>query len=772
MCCPGCQAVARAIVDGGMEDFYRHRTETAERPQELVPDFLDQLDLYDRPELQRSFVREEEGSIRDASLILEGIVCAACVWLNERHVKALPGVLDFQINYSTHRARLRWDNERITLSEVLRAIADIGYRAHPFDPGRQEQVFKREKKLALRRLTLAGLGTMQVMMIAIAMYIGDYQGMDADIRQFMRWVSLLIATPVVLYSAAAFFGPAWRDLKRRQLGMDVPVSLAIGGAFVASAWATFTGQGEVYFDSVTMFTFFLLTGRYFEMVARHKAGESAEALVKLLPATANRLDAEGREEAVAASELAPGDRVRVRPGESVPADGCVLEGESHVDESLLTGESVPRSRAVGDEIVGGTVNVDSPLIARVTRVGEDTVLSGIVRLLDRAQSEKPRIGRLADQVARWFVGGLLLVAAVVFSFWYLRAPAEAFWITLSVLVVTCPCALSLATPAALTAATGRLTRQGLLTTRGHALETLARVTDVVLDKTGTLTHGQLQLESVRPLGRPNEDEVLSIAAALEQGSEHPIARAIVQAAPAVGSATGVRSLPGRGVEGEVEGRRYRIGSARFAGEWLPGGAADLPHESGFAEVYLVSEQGPVGQILLADQVRAEAGATVEALKQQGLDVHLLSGDAAPVVQRVAGELGIDRAEGELLPDDKLDRLRHLQEQGRVVAMVGDGINDAPVLAGAQVSLAMGSGTQLAHASADMVLLSEDLGHLAEGVVTSRRTMNIIRQNLVWALAYNLVALPLAAGGMIAPWMAAIGMSMSSLLVVLNALRLR
>ncbi len=773
MCCPGCQAVAQAIVDGGMEDFYRHRTEKSERPEERIPDFLREVDLYDRPELQKSFVREEAGETREASLILEGIVCAACVWLNERQVKSLDGVLDFRVNYATHRARVRWDPARVQLSDILRAIAAIGYRAHPFDPGRQEQLFKREKKLALRRLTLAGLGAMQVMMIAIAMYIGDYQGMDADIRRFMRWVSLLIATPVVLYSAQAFFAPAWRDLRRRQPGMDVPVSLAIGGAYLASCWATFSGTGEVYFDSVTMFTFFLLTGRYFEMIARHKAGESAEALVKLLPASATRITADGREEVVTVNELAPGDRLRVRPGESVPADGTVVAGESSVDESLLTGESVPRGRAAGDALVGGSVNVESPLEMTVTRVGEDTVLSSIIRLLDRAQGEKPRVGRLADRVAGWFVLALLLLAVGVGGFWWWHEPESAFWITLSVLVVTCPCALSLATPAALTAATGRLTRLGLLTTRGHALETLARVTDVVLDKTGTLTFGELGLAAIRPEPGENRERLWRVAAALEAGSEHPIARAIRRDAPALGpaeAAHAVRQRPGLGIEGSVGGRRYRVGNARFVAEWVPG--LEAAGREGVAEVLLVDEQRLLGRFELDDALRPEAAEAVDGLRRRGLRVHLLSGDAAATVDRVAGELGIEEHRGGLLPDDKLARIRELQDDGAVVAMVGDGINDAPVLAGAQVSLAMGGGTQLAHASADLVLLSENLLHLPEGIDVARRTLRIIRQNLGWAVAYNVTAVPLAAAGFVAPWMAAIGMSLSSLLVVLNALRLR
>jgi len=566
MCCHGCQAVAQAIVDGGLTTFYRHREAPSRKPEDLVPEELQRLSLYDQPALQRSFVHNEAESVKTASLILEGITCAACVWLNERHVNALPGVVDFSVNYSTHRARVQWDDEQIHLSDILRAITEIGYVAHPFDSGRQEAVYKKEKSAALRRLAVAALGAMQVMMLAVAMYSGEYTGMDEGMRTFMRWVSMLLTVPVVLYSASGFFITAWRDLKRRQLSMDVPVSLAIGGAFSASVWSTFTGGAEVYFDSVCMFAFFLLTSRYLEMGARHRAGEAAEALVKLLPATATRLDANG-ESVVAVSELVPGDHVRIRPGETIPADGLVEEGRSSVDESLLTGESMPRPREIGDELVGGSVNVESPLIMIVDKVGDDTLVSAIVRLLDRAQAEKPRMARLADHVAGWFIAALLLVATAVAVFWTLHDPQHAFAITLSVLVVTCPCALSLATPTAVTAASGALTKIGLLTTRGHALENLARVSHVLFDKTGTLTRGMLQLAAVDVLApqRADRERCLALAAALESGSEHPVARVLVSHADGQPEVTELTALPGHGMQGVIDGCHYRIGNAAYVG---------------------------------------------------------------------------------------------------------------------------------------------------------------------------------------------------------------
>ncbi len=775
MCCHGCEAVAEAIVVAGLTDFYHHRTAPSRRAEDLIPEQLRGLALYDRPDLQKSFVRAEGEHVREAALILEGIVCAACVWLSERHVNRLPGVLEFRVNYSTHRARLRWDERQIKLSDILAAIAAIGYIAHPFDPNRQEALQKRERAVALRRLAVAGLGSMQVMMLAVGLYVGDFQGMDDWIREFLRWVCLILAVPVVTYSAQSFYSGAWRDLRRRQPGMDVPVSLAILAAFIASVWHTWKGGGEVYYDSVTMFVFFLLTGRFLEMAARHRAAQISEALVRMLPATATRLSAAGEEEIIAIAELAPGDRVLVRPGETIPADGCIIEGASSVDESLLTGESLPLPRQLGEALIGGAVNIESPLVMRVEKVGADTVLSAISRLLDRAQSEKPRLALLADRIAGWFVAALLAVAAVVLAAWWSLSDFDtAFRVTLSVLVVTCPCALSLATPTAIVAATGALTRLWLLTTRGHTLETLARTTHIIFDKTGTLTFGRPQVAAVEMVDGLEARRALALAAALERGSEHPVGRALAEAAgESVPAATAVRNTPGSGIEGWIEGRRYRVGRLEFVAE-LSGAVVSERDDFDAASTWVVlgDETGLLAWFQLTDTLRPGAAAAVQALQARGLTVELLSGDRPDAVAHIAREAGIAMATGGLSPQDKLDRLRELQCQGAVVAMVGDGVNDAPVLAAAQVSLAMGSGTQLAHATADMILLSEKLEHLVGGVDMARRTLAIMRENFAWAIGYNLLALPLAAGGWLTPWMSAIGMSCSSLLVVVNALRLR
>ncbi len=770
MCCPGCQAVAKAIVDGGLTSFYQFRTEISPTARAVVPEVLQELSLYDKPELQRSFVSTDDKNIKQASLILEGIVCAACVWLNERHISALSGVVEFHVNYSTHRARVRWDESKIKLSDILQAIASIGYLAHPFDAGRQEAVYKKERSAALKRLAVAGLGAVQVMMLAVALYAGDSSGMDAGLENFMRWVSLFIATPVVFYSARSFFSSAWRDLKVRQLGMDVPVSLAIGLAYAASGWATITQSGQVYFDSVTMFTFFLLAGRFLEMGARQKAGQAAEELVKLLPAMATRIT-DGGDETVAVSELAIGDKVRVKPGDSIAADAVIIEGRSSIDESLLTGESHPLAKTIADKVIGGTVNIESPLVIEVQKLGEDTVLASIQRLLDRAQTEKPSIAQMADKVAGVFVAFLLVLVTAVGLWWWQHDPSQAFWIALSLLVVTCPCALSLATPAAMTAATGSLTRLGVLTTRGHALETLAKVTHIVFDKTGTLTKGQLTLESMKSYTDIQDQEILNIAAALEQGSEHPVAKVFRQKASVANKviAKEIEAIPGQGVKGVIDGVHYRLGCAAYVGDVLHSNLKNKPKHA--TEIFLANDEKLLAVFFLSDELRDEAAESIQALKALGKKVWLVSGDNEASVSYIARQLSIENTRHSMKPKDKLAVIHELQNQGKVVAMIGDGVNDAPVLAAAQVSIAMGGGTQLAQASADMVLLSEHLPHLVDAMKMAKRSVSIVHQNLSWALVYNLLALPLASMGYIAPWMAAIGMSASSLVVVLNALRL-
>ncbi|MBI2277406.1 MAG: heavy metal translocating P-type ATPase [Dechloromonas sp.] len=778
MCCFGCQAVAQSIVDNGLQDYYRSRDALPESPREAMPAILDQLALFDHVDFQKSFVKDLGENEREASLLLEGITCSACIWLNEQHVGKLAGVTAVDINYATRRARVRWDESRIKLSDILGAIAAIGYRAYPYDASKNEEISRKERRDALWRVWVAGFGMMQVMMYAFPVYIADGE-MSADIESLMRWASLLLTLPVVFYSSAPFFRSAWRDLKLRRVGMDVPVALGIGAAFAASCWATLVQSGEVYFDSVTMFVFFLLGGRFLEMTARQKALSVTEELAKLLPAFAQKMagfptDRSTEQRVVA--DLHPGDYVLVRAGDIVPADGRVVEGVSCANESLLTGESRPVPKSPGDAVTGGSVNAESPLVVQVEQVGEGTRLSAIINLMERAATEKPRIVEMADRVATYFVAVLLVVAVLVAGGWYLIDPGKALWITVSVLVVTCPCALSLATPIALTVAAGALAKDGLLVTRGHAIETLARATHFVFDKTGTLTTGRMHLVDVGVVRALDREACLAIAAALEQSSEHPVASALRRAAGDTSpAAMDVLAEPGQGVEGEVGSRRYRIGRASYvmglSQASLPAAATDWL-ESGDTVVVLGDAGGVLAFFRIGDEIRPESKALIAELKHCGKKVLLLTGDAPTVAHRVAQNLGIEDVRAGVTPQGKHDCVTALQAGGAIVAMVGDGVNDAPVLAQAQVSVAMGGGAQLARTQSDFVLLSENLDHLRHGLRRAVMSLRVIRQNLWWSFAYNFVALPLAITGYVTPWMAGIGMSASSLLVVLNSLRIQ
>jgi len=591
--------------------------------------------------------------------------------------------------------------------------------------------------------------------------------LSPELDKILRWVSLFLTTPIVFYCCAQFFRGALRDLRTRHLTMDVSVSLAIGGAYVAGIWSAITGQGELYFDAVGMFALFLLAGRYLERRARERTAAATAQLVNLLPASCLRLDAQGQSQRILLSELHVGDQVLVPPGALLPADGRIVQGQSSVDESLLTGEYLPLARSAGDAVTAGTLNVEGPLTIEVQALGDATRLSAIVRLLERAQSDKPRLAVLADKVAQWFLLIVLLVAAIVGLVWWQIDPSRAFWIVLALLVATCPCALALATPTALTAATGSLHKLGMLLTHGHVLEGLNQIDTLVLDKTGTLTEGRLTLSAIHPLRELDEGTCLALAAALENRSEHPIARAFGQAAQA---AEQVASHPGLGLQGRVGERLLRIGQADFVCA-LSGKA--VPQIAGAHGQWLLlgDEQGPLAWLVLNDRLRDDAPHLIAAAKSKGWQIMLLSGDSSPMVAEVARQQGIMDARGGLTPDAKLDVLKRLHSQGRRVLMLGDGVNEVPVLAAADISVAMGSATDLAKTSADAVLLSNRLTSLVQALHMAQRTRRVIIENLAWASLYNGLVLPFAAIGWITPIWAALGMSVSSLLVVLNALRL-
>jgi Cu2+-exporting ATPase len=764
MCCPGCAAAAQAIADAGLDDYYGSRTEFAAPPASPSPD----LARYDE--------QMEDG---DGMFTVEGIRCAACAWLIERRVAALPGVREVLLNVATERLRVRWDPQACRPSAILQALRAVGYSAYPYDASRHGARLERARKSLFRRLFVAGLSMMQVMMYAFPVYMASDGTMDEDMRALMGWASLLLTMPAVTYSAWPFFRGGWLDLRRGLPGMDVPVALGIGAAFGASVASLVQGSGEVWFDSITMFVFLLLGSRYLELNARRKAAGALERLQRAAPAGALRLGAwpaSHETTSVAAATLQPGDVVLVPPGQAAPADGVIVEGETEVDLALLTGESRTRRMGPGDAIPGGSVNAAQALVMRVTSSARDSTLALLVRLVERAGQDKPKIALWADRVGAWFVAALLALTLVVFALWQVLDPARAWQAAIAVLVVSCPCALSLATPTALAAATDRLLRHGVLAVKPHVLETLERATHVVFDKTGTLTHGRPLLRRTLTLGGAERRVCLQVAAALEAGSAHPLAQALRDAAgPAALQAGHTHSEVGQGVEGHVGGKRYRLGSAAFVAG-ISGGPPPLGAPGGVTcsvtSVWLGTAAGWLARFDLVDDIRPEAQAVVQDFQRRGKTVMLLSGDDDEAALAVAARLGIAHAQGKQLPRDKLDVVRGLQREGAVVAMVGDGINDAAVLSGADVSFALGQGAQLAQLHADCVLLGDGLAPLAQAADAAGATLRVIRQNLAWAMAYNLAAIPLAACGLLGPWLSGLGMAGSSALVVLNALRLR
>ncbi|PLP97341.1 heavy metal translocating P-type ATPase [Cupriavidus pauculus] len=781
-CCGGCQTLAQTLHAAGFGHLYGDITRFA-RPidadarREAEPVWA----AYDTPELRSQFVRQAGDGRSEVTLAPENIRCAACAWLIEQHLGQLDGVESVVANVATRRVVVRWRDASQGVADLLSSLADIGYAAWPFEVSRSDQQDRRERRGLLMRMAVAMLGMMQAMMYAWPLYTHEAT-IDPGQLQLMRWASFALTIPVVFYSAWPIFAGAWRSLRHRHMGMDVPVAIGVAAGFLASAVATARGVGEVYFDSVTMFVAFLLLARYLELRVRQASRSGAEMLARQLPATCERLaQAGGAGERVPVARLQPGDRIRVKAGEIVPADGVVLAGASELDESMLTGEARPVRRVAGDTVLAGCFNAASPLEIHIERIGAQTRLAEIVAVLDRALADKPRLAQVADRVAGWFVGTLLIMAVVTGAVWALWIdPSRALLVTVAVLVVSCPCALSLATPAALAAAGAALSRRGLLLTRAHALEALARVTDVVLDKTGTLTEGRFALVSTQTFGALDAQACRRLAAAMERGGEHPIARALAESCDLAGADTDhptvsdLRNVPGQGLDASVDGCRLRLGRREYAAALSSSANTDeCGHESlpGATEVWLGDARGLLACFQLADVERDQTRALLRALGALGVRCHLVSGDGVAAVRWWADRFGMRTAFGAVTPEGKREYVAALQQRGAVVLAVGDGINDAPVLAQAQVSIAIGSGAPLAQAGADAVLTHGGVAEIATAIKAARRARRVVRQNLGWAFAYNVVAIPLAATGHVTAWMAGIGMSVSSLLVVANAWRL-
>ncbi len=770
----------KSIVDAGLQEYYEHRREKA-ITADVVPEIVRRLGFYDHPDVQKSFVREQKNA-REASLLLENIRCAACLWLNERVLRGLDGVLDVDLDYASHHARVRWDPERIKLSEILESILNIGYVAHPYDASKREELNALQRKRSTERLIFAGVIGMMVMNFAIAGYVmglGDETGELGLWVIIGRWTSLFATTVLLAYPGQEFFTSAWRDLRNRRLGMDVPIVLGLGVAYLGSVHTTWTQSGEVYYDSIAMFIFLVLLARRIELRGRIRAADALDRVGRILPRVANR--AAGRHRAGGADHRPAARRPRCA---SAPARSCRpteswSTGSSSFDESLLTGEPLPVERGCGETVIGGTCNVDQAVVIQVERNSSDSAVAEIHRLLARGMRDAPRYAVLAQQAAGWFVGVVLLIAFVTASTWLWLDPSAALPNTVAVLIVTCPCALALATPVAAAIGVGRFADSGLLTVRSDAIEILAQSETFAFDKTGTLTTGELRIEQTESVWQPRCSTVPPHCRGTRATLRTPDWQGLRAREP-WRSAAGQRAAKSRRRGRHGAYRRYRMAhrqtrihlvGRRSATRMRP--VSTALRQQRRVVIALAGDSGDMAIFALSDRIRPGVAELLSELRSLGVrHIALLSGDNQGSVDRFIDQLGFDEAIGDLKPADKLAWIRQRQSAGERVAMIGDGINDAPTLAAADVSLSFAHATELAQVNSGLLLLGTDIGAIAQMRRLADRIRRIIRQNLAWAAAYNFLAVPFAALGYIAPWGAAIGMSLSSLMVVLNALRLK
>jgi len=763
MCCLGCHSVATTIIDNNLTDYYRFRTETAQKGQALVPQQLKQNQLLDDDALQDEFTYKTE-HYRETILTVDGISCAACAWLIEMQLSKVGGVIAINVNATTQRATIRWDNEQINLSNILFKIGKIGYQALPFKASQLEESNQKISKTFVKRLGISGILMMQILMIATGLYFGAFSDMSDINRMYLRWVSFFLTLPIITYGASPFYIGAIKALKVKRLSMDVPVSIAIILAFSASAWATLSQQGEVYFESVSMFTFLLLIGKFLEFRARLRAAETSANLLKLMPMTATIICGQG-EQLIAAKKLKALDIVIVKPGETIPADGTIISGSSQLNESMLTGEQLPINKTTGESVFAGTINGDGNLNIEVKQENQHSFLSQLIRLSESSQTQKPKLAQLSDKVAQYFVGIILLTAIFTAFYWQQHIPEQAFWITLSVLVATCPCALSLATPTALTCATVKLNREGIMVKSSHVMETIPHIDCVAFDKTGTLTTGEFVINKVIIVDtNHNKEQILAISAALESHSEHPLAKAFVTHRDFNINISNVVVEPGAGIYGEYQQLSYKIGKP----SWLL--SEDELSQYNDAQCVLVKNERLVAVFYLQDNIRDDAVALMTYFNDQHIDTMMISGDNQAGCDKVQSVLNLNIVRSGLSAKDKVEIIKSKQKK-HTVAMLGDGVNDTPVFGTAHVSVAMGGGTDIAKNGADVILLNNKLSTVKTLRTIALKTKKIIWQNYLWAFGYNAIILPLAVSGHITPYMAVIGMSASSILVITNSLRL-
>ncbi|MGJ8682347.1 heavy metal translocating P-type ATPase [Paraglaciecola sp.] len=758
-CCLGCLAVAQAIVDNGLENYYSFRNEFAEKADTETDSILEQLAVFDDESILQEFV-EIDDEHSEIQLTISGINCAACGWLIEKQLAKVQGIGRIGVNVAARRATVSWLNSEIKLSQILSKIEEIGYHAKPFHPEQHEQTYRIENKNFLKRLGLAGLMTMQVMMLNLGVFFDLFGHLDAQTKQYFNWVSLLLTSPIIFYSASEFFNGASRALKTKSVNMDVPICIALTLIYITSLLATVQNSGQTYFESLCMFVFLLLISRYLEHNARYKASQLSANMLEYMPTTAN-LMVDGKVTSVLAKSLQIDQLVLVKAGDLIPIDGTIIKGNGQLDEAMLTGEFDLVNKEIGDPVFAGTVNQLGTLTVRVDKILKSSIVNQISKLQTQALANKPQIAGIADKFSQYFVVSVLLISLVTYFVWLNIDDTQALWITVSVLIATCPCALGLATPSALSCAVANLNNKGVLLKRADALEQITQVNWIGLDKTGTLTNGRFAIASCQNISTQSDQQILELAGSLEQLSSHPIAKAF-SVPTEIHQVLEFSSVIGLGLKGTIENINYKLGSAKFMD-------FEIPDDLRKCNVFIQSQSELLAGFVVKDTIRETSQRFISGMKDN--TVSLISGDGPIMVAEVAKQLNIENHYSDQTPEQKLNLIQNAQSENKTVLMIGDGINDGPVLAQADVSITLGAGSDLAKSSSDIILLDNALDKVNLVFNIAKRCKSKIIQNISWAIAYNLIVLPLAFTGHLTPWLAVIGMSLSSLIVVVNSIRL-
>lgn len=769
MCCAGCLAVTKFIIDNGFKDYYENRNNYGNK---IDNDFLKKhFNVYDNSKITEKFIIKKKENLNSIILFIEGITCSACTWLIERYITKLNGIENISINLITSKAHITWDTRKINLNDLLNSFIKIGYKAYPYNLKEQEKKNKNEFKKEIKNIIVSGLGMMQIMMLSASLYIGELKDMHYPYWLFIRWICFIIAFPVMIYSARNIFHSSYRSIKNKTLGMDFTVSLSLLIAFIASINNLVTNQGEIYFDSICMFIFFLLIGRFLEMKARHHSSDIIYSLQNITQNTTIKIE-QHSQKTILIEEIKIGDILLIKPGFIIPVDGKIIEGESYINESMLTGESKPVYKKVKSNVIGGTTNIDNLIKIEAKQTHLHSTVNIIIKMLEQINFIRPKISIITDKIANYFILFILIITLSVTIIWIYLGEKNIFNIILSMLIITCPCALSLATPIAMTSSINSLIKIGFLITKDHTLHTLDKITDIIFDKTGTLTNNAFNLKKIKIKKNISIKKLIQLAYNLEKKSNHPISKAFTNLEPIlklnIDSEYKTKNYTSLGIEGKINKKMYRLGKYDFIKNW---NNHKIKNDKEYP-IILADEKEILAYFKLENQIRANAKELIKLISKMNIEIHILSGDSSNDVTIIANELDIKNKLSNISVKGKVDYIKNLTANGKITLMVGDGINDAPALNTAHVSIAMGSGADLTKVNADAILLNNNLINIHKALNQSKKTKNIIHQNLLWAIIYNFTGLAIASLNVITPYYAALGMSSSSLIVIINSLRLK